>query len=212
MPSLPEESLNRMMSYSGLKEEEALVLLIHPSYVTLFFACLSHLEKIFNEELPQPLGKLVSNWISGEVFASQKKDKKGFKNEIQVHDEENMGCDLNHLPDPIKLAELLACVLREEISHLSAKKVFTELSSVESVQEIIKRLKVEQITDHTQLYEIALQVIDKNPVQVEQYLGKDSFGKEKLFEFFIGKAMALSQGKAHPEKIRECIHSVFNKK
>ena len=42
--------------------------------------------------------------------------------------------------------------------------------------------------------EIILTVINENPGQVEAYLA----GKDKLFGFFVGQVMKLTEGKANP--------------
>jgi aspartyl-tRNA(Asn)/glutamyl-tRNA(Gln) amidotransferase subunit B len=207
MPPLPDESLLRMINHGGLKLEEAQLIVVHPTYVQLFFSCLNHLEHLCPNEMLQRLGKMVCNWIIGEVFAAQKKEMsqgKGF---------ELLESEIEHqkLPDPIKLAEILSYVIFEKISHPAAKKVFLALNIQESVKDIIQRLKVEQIVDFETLHAFAAKVVEDNPIQVEQYQQKDSFGKEKLFEFFVGKVMGLSQGRAHPEKIRQYLYDFLSK-
>ena len=45
------------------------------------------------------------------------------------------------------------------------------------------------------------QVIKENPSQVEAYLG----GKEKLFGFFVGQVMKLTEGKANPKSVNAIL-------
>ncbi len=49
--------------------------------------------------------------------------------------------------------------------------------------------------------EIISTVIQENPVQVEAYLG----GKEKLFGFFVGQVMKLTEGKANPKSVNDIL-------
>jgi aspartyl-tRNA(Asn)/glutamyl-tRNA(Gln) amidotransferase subunit B len=44
-------------------------------------------------------------------------------------------------------------------------------------------------------------VINDNPTQVEAYLG----GKDKLFGFFVGQVMKLTQGKANPKTVNTIL-------
>lgn len=49
-------------------------------------------------------------------------------------------------------------------------------------------------------------VIDDHPTQLEEYRS----GKDKLFGFFVGKAMAASKGKANPSILNEILKSMLS--
>ena len=51
------------------------------------------------------------------------------------------------------------------------------------------------------LKKIILAVIHENPAQVEEYLA----GKEKLFGFFVGQVMKLTEGKANPKTVNNIL-------
>ena len=60
---------------------------------------------------------------------------------------------------------------------------------------------MKQISDDGAIEEIISAVIKENPSQVEAYLG----GKEKLFGFFVGQVMKLTEGKANPKSVNAIL-------
>ena len=44
-------------------------------------------------------------------------------------------------------------------------------------------------------------IINENPSQVEAYLS----GKDKLFGFFVGQVMKLTEGKANPKAVNSIL-------
>jgi len=70
-----------------------------------------------------------------------------------------------------------------------------------SPDEIIKSQGLEQISDDGAIEEIILTVINENPTQVEAYLA----GKDKLFGFFVGQVMKLTEGKANPKAVNSIL-------
>jgi aspartyl-tRNA(Asn)/glutamyl-tRNA(Gln) amidotransferase subunit B len=70
-----------------------------------------------------------------------------------------------------------------------------------SPDEIIESQGLKQISDDGAIEEIINSVINDNPAQVEAYLG----GKDKLFGFFVGQVMKLTQGKANPKTVNAIL-------
>jgi len=70
-----------------------------------------------------------------------------------------------------------------------------------SPDEIIESQGLKQISDDGAIEEIINSVINDNPDQVEAYLG----GKDKLFGFFVGQVMKLTQGKANPKTVNAIL-------
>ena len=50
-------------------------------------------------------------------------------------------------------------------------------------------------------------VISDNPAQVAAYLG----GKDKLFGFFVGQVMKLTEGKANPQTVNKILKEQLKK-
>ena len=66
---------------------------------------------------------------------------------------------------------------------------------------IVEDLDLIQIDNINKLEDLVIKVIISNPQQVKQY--KD--GKESLLNFFVGKVMLESKGKANPKKIEKIL-------
>jgi len=77
------------------------------------------------------------------------------------------------------------------------------VSSAKDPEDIVKDKGLEQVSDHSELEEMVIQVMDENPAEVEAYKG----GKTKLFSFFMGQIMKKTRGKADPKIITQLLKS-----
>ena len=88
------------------------------------------------------------------------------------------------------------------ISGKIAKEVFSEMmKSEKSPSEIVKEKGLEQVSDDSEILKLIDQVISDNQDKVNEYLS----GKDKLFGFFVGQVMKLSQGKANPGVVNKLL-------
>ena len=71
----------------------------------------------------------------------------------------------------------------------------------ESAADVVERLSLVQVTDEASIATLIDQVIDANPDQLRQFLS----GKEKIFGFFVGQVMRLSQGKMNPALVNSIL-------
>ncbi|HPL83196.1 MAG TPA: Asp-tRNA(Asn)/Glu-tRNA(Gln) amidotransferase GatCAB subunit B, partial [Candidatus Omnitrophota bacterium] len=100
------------------------------------------------------------------------------------------------------LLELVGFVERNEISHLSAKTVLSEMIiSGKRAEEIIKEKNLIQISDSSELIKIAEEVIAENSKSVADYKS----GKENALMFLVGQLMRKSKGKANPKVAKELL-------
>jgi aspartyl-tRNA(Asn)/glutamyl-tRNA(Gln) amidotransferase subunit B len=60
---------------------------------------------------------------------------------------------------------------------------------------------LQQITDSGAIEKVIDEVIAASPQQLEQYRA----GKDKLFGYFVGQVMKLSQGKANPDQVNKLL-------
>jgi len=70
-----------------------------------------------------------------------------------------------------------------------------------SVDDIIDKKGLKQITDSSAIEKIIDDVLAANNAQVEQYKN----GQEKVFGFFVGQVMKASKGKANPGQVNELL-------
>ena len=71
-----------------------------------------------------------------------------------------------------------------------------------SVDEIIEKQGLKQMTDSSALESIIDDIISSNLDQVKQF--KD--GNSKLLGFFVGQVMKATQGKANPKQVNQILN------
>ena len=130
---------------------------------------------------------LLANWLIGEISAYLNKEL------IEINESKlsiaNVAILINRIDD-------------QTISGKIGKAIFEEMCiSGISPDEIIESQGLKQISDDGAIEEIINSVINDNPAQVEAYLG----GKNKLFGFFVGQVMKLTQGKANPKTVNAIL-------
>ena len=75
------------------------------------------------------------------------------------------------------------------------------MKSKKPPSEIVKEKGLEQVSDDSEILKLIDQVISDNQLKVNEYLS----GKDKLFGFFVGQVMKLSQGKANPGIVNKLL-------
>ena len=66
---------------------------------------------------------------------------------------------------------------------------------------IVNEKGLKQQSDPKELEKLIDKVISENPDKVKEYKS----GKNKLFGFFVGQAMKISNGKANPQLVNEIL-------
>ncbi|HLB57185.1 MAG TPA: Asp-tRNA(Asn)/Glu-tRNA(Gln) amidotransferase GatCAB subunit B, partial [Gammaproteobacteria bacterium] len=103
---------------------------------------------------------------------------------------------------PKQLGELITRILDQTISNNIAKQVFEALWAGEkSVDAIIEKKGLKQITDTSAIEKIIDEIIANNPTQLADYRS----GKDKLFGYFVGLAMKETKGKANPQTVNALL-------
>ena len=176
-PELPKEKETRYQGELGLSEYDSQIISSSKSMADFFDASA---EKTKNYSL-------LSNWLIGEISAYLNKEQ------IEIH-ESKLTAD--------KVAMLINRIDDQTISGKIGKSIFEEMClSGSTPDEIIESQGLKQISDDGAIEEIIMTVINENPSQVEAYLG----GKEKLFGFFVGQVMKLTEGKANPKAVNSIL-------
>lgn len=178
LPELPGEKKRRFMDDFSLNSYDAEVLTASRELSDYF----ERVTTVAGGE-----AKLVANWVMGELTASLNKS------------------DLDIAESPVS-AELLGGMIKRiqdnTISGKIAKEVFEAMWNGEGdADTVIEAKGLKQITDSGAIESIIDEIIANNPGQVEQYRG----GKDKLFGFFVGQVMKVTQGKANPQQVNELL-------
>ena len=178
MPELPDQLVERLISEYGITKYDANVIAEEKEYV-----------HYYENSAKNRDGKLVVNWMTSELFGLLK------KNNIQF----------NQNPiSPNYLNELVELIENKTISGKIAKDVFEIMfATSKSPKMIVKEKGLEQVTDDGAIEVFVDQVINENNDKVKEYLS----GKDKLFGFFVGQVMKVSQGKANPGLVNKILKS-----
>ena len=178
MPELPDQLVQRLISEYGITKYDANVIVEEKEYV-----------HYYENSAKNRDGKLVVNWMTSELFGLLK------KNNVQF----------NQNPiSPNYLNELVELIENKTISGKIAKDVFEIMfATSKSPKMIVKEKGLEQVTDDGAIEVFVDQVINENKDKVKEYLS----GKDKLFGFFVGQVMKVSQGKANPGLVNKILKS-----
>ena len=176
-PELPKEKEARYQDKFRLSAYDSQIISSSKSMADFFDAAA---EKIENYSL-------LSNWLIGEISAYLNKEQ------IEIHKSkltsDNVAMLINRIDD-------------QTISGKIGKSIFEEMClSGSTPDEIIESQGLKQISDDGAIEEIIMTVISENPSQVKAYLD----GKDKLFGFFVGQVMKLTEGKANPKAVNSIL-------
>jgi len=176
IPELPDQKKKRFIEKFKLTTYEANILV-------------SDIEtsRYFEEVIKNSDVKLSVNWITGELFA--------------LLNEKNL--EISQSPISAKnLSKLINLIKDGTISGKIAKTIFELMIETDkNPLKIIEEKSLKQQSDPKELEKIITKVISDNADKVKEYKS----GKDKLFGFFVGQAMKVSDGKANPQLVNEIL-------
>jgi len=176
IPELPDEKKKRFIEKFKLSPYEATLLV-------------SDIEtsKYFEDVIKESDVKLATNWITGELFA--------------VLNDQNL--EISQSPISSKnLSKLINLIKDGTISGKIAKTVFEiMMDGDKDPQKIVEEKGLKQESDPKALEVLINKVISDNPEKVKEYKS----GKVKLFGFFVGQVMKISDGKANPQLVNDIL-------
>lgn len=177
LPELPLEKRDRFREQYGLTPYDTGILTTS-RYLADYF-----------EETAALCGepKMAANWIMGDLLRLLNEEKKTIKE-----------CPI----PPTHLASMIKLIIDGTISGKIAKEILVDMyRQGRSPEEIIREKGLIQITDEATLIPIIEKVIEANPEQVKQYRA----GKDKVFGYFVGQVMKITQGKANPQLVNRLL-------
>ncbi len=176
IPELPDEKKKRFIEKFKLTPYEANILVSDIDTSKYFEAVIK------NSDI-----KLSTNWITGELFA--------------LLNEKNL--EISQSPISAQnLSKLINLIKDGTISGKIAKSVFEIMSDGDTdPQKIIDEQGLKQQSDPKELEKIVDKVINENKEKVKEFKS----GKDKLFGFFVGQVMKISEGKANPQLVNEIL-------
>ncbi len=198
LPELPDAKQKRFVSQYGIPAYDAHVL-------TGSAAVAAYYEAVVKAGADP---KSASNWIMGEVMREMNERRMeiaAFR--IRVN--------------PERLAELIRLQSEGKLNSTAAKTVFAQMANTvvveisedpinvsDSVEAIVWKLDLTQVSDEDPLGKEARAVLDENPDEVARYLA----GKEQLLQFFVGQLMKRMKGKANAQIATSIFKEMLEKR
>jgi aspartyl-tRNA(Asn)/glutamyl-tRNA(Gln) amidotransferase subunit B len=182
LPELPDAKLACYTRNFGLSKKEALILTEDREVAAYYESVVAAAAAT-----PSVTPKLISNWVSGELF--------------RLLGEKGLDVDQVKIK-PDHLVKLIELVNTNTISQPAAKQTFAVMFDTgRPPQAVVSELGLQQISDAGQLMAMAQQVIAENPGPVEQF----KVGKETVIKFLVGQVMKASRGKANPQLAEQVL-------
>ncbi len=178
LPELPDAKRARFVRDYGLTVYDAGVLTASEETAAYF-------EQVREHSGVEP--RLAANWVTGELGAYLNRD--GLEIESSRISAE-------------ALAGLLRRIGDQTISGKIAKDVFEAMwANGGDADSVIDLRGLRQITESGPIVAAIDAVLAAHPKQLEQYRA----GQEKLFGFFVGQIMKVTQGKANPAEVNRLL-------
>ncbi|WP_419763538.1 MAG: Asp-tRNA(Asn)/Glu-tRNA(Gln) amidotransferase subunit GatB [Arcobacter sp.] len=176
IPELPDEKKARFVKDYQIKDYDA-------SVITSQLEMAHFFEEMLEEQIS---GKNAVTWLTVELQGRLKEGVTLETSPVQAK----------------KLATIVKAIEENTISGKAAKEVLDYLMENEaSVDEVIEKLGLKQVSDDGALFAIIDEILANNPEKVAEYKA----GKEKLLAFFVGQTMKASKGSANPQKVNELL-------
>tara|TARA_B100001173_G_scaffold110834_1_gene96137 strand:- start:957 stop:2432 length:1476 start_codon:yes stop_codon:yes gene_type:complete len=180
IPELPDDKKKRFIDEFNLSPYEATILVSDIEIAKYFEEVIAKMGK--NKDV-----KLAVNWITGELFSVLN----------------NKNLEISQSPISSKnLSILINLIKNGTISGKIAKTIFElMMDGDQDPQKIVEEKGLKQESDPKALEALIDKIIKDNKEKAIEY----KQGKEKLFGFFVGQAMKVSNGKANPQLINEIL-------
>jgi len=177
LPELPIAKYERFQESFGLSAYLAGILHRDPALAAFFEESV----QLYNK--PQP----VANWVVNAVLE-------------ETHTRGRPVSEIGLSPQ--RLAELVRSIDEGKVSNQKARDVFKALLGNEKgVEEVIKSLGLEQISDDSLLKEVVEEVIKAHPGPVDDVRQ----GKKNSINFLVGQVMKRTRGQANPGMVMKMI-------
>ena len=180
IPELPDDKKKRFIDEFKISSYEATILVSDIDTASYFEEVIAKMGK--NKDV-----KLAVNWITGELFA--------------LLNSKNL--EISESPISSKnLSILINLIKNGTISGKIAKTIFElMIEGDRDPQKIVEEKGLKQESDPKALEVLIDKIINNNRDKAIEY----NQGKEKLFGFFVGQVMKISEGKANPKLVNEIL-------
>jgi len=182
LPELPEKRKERFIQNYKIPQYDAEIL-TQSKYLADYY---ESVVKVTDDY------KSASNWIMVDV--------------LKILNENKM--DIQDFSiSPSNIGSLINLINDRTISGKIAKEIFSIMyQERKEPLEIVKEKNLFQIKDESELEKVVDDVVSKHASELQQFFN----GKEKVFGFFVGQVMRITQGKANPKSVNEILKKKLN--
>lgn len=182
LPEMPAQKTARFMTTYGLTPAEAAAMSAERDLSELF-------EAVAQENLPP---RKIAGWISTQLAPALR--------------ERNQSVGRTRLTAE-RLAELLIALEKGTINTQAAREALAQLlDSDASLDEIVEKGHLRQISDTADLQALIDRVVAAHPSDVQDFRN----GNAKVLGFLMGQAIKASGGKANPRLLKELLIKRLN--
>lgn len=200
LPELPGEKIKRFEREYGFKKEIAAVLANDKELANWTENVISELgawiEAQGDEEGRQKkkLAQAAGNWITSELLKHLNANNQRIS-DLKISAE--------------NFAELICLIYQNKINSSAGQLILEAMyENGGDPTDIMQTLNLEQLDDHAELEKIIINTIALCPEQANDYRR----GKSALLQFFIGKIMAETRGKANPKTLKKLLEKLLLEK
>jgi aspartyl-tRNA(Asn)/glutamyl-tRNA(Gln) amidotransferase subunit B len=194
---MPVEKTVRFVEQYGLKEDLAAVITSDKHLANWTEEVISEIGAVIlsegdsYERQDKKLATIAVNWITSELLKHLKTDHR----------------DINDLHiTPLDFAKLVCLIYEGKINSTAGQTILNHMYiKGGDPLDLLTELGLEQVDDKEQLTKVILEIIKNNPEQAGDYRR----GKTPLIQFFVGKVMAETKGKANPAVLRELLEKIL---
>ncbi len=197
LPELPEAKKERFMKEYDYSEKLASILVNDKKLASWTEEVISELKAWIKatgdkfERQEKRLAKAAANLITGELLKHLNTDNKKIS-------------DLNITAE--NFAELITLIYQQKVNSSAGQRILEEMyHHGGDPTDIMDNLGLKQLDNSAELETFVKKIIQAHPQQLAQYRQ----GKVNVIQFFIGKVMAETKGKANPKIVRELLEKLL---
>ncbi|MFH0840650.1 MAG: Asp-tRNA(Asn)/Glu-tRNA(Gln) amidotransferase subunit GatB [bacterium] len=199
LPEMPAEKITRFKTEYNLNQADAELLTSNNELADYAENVISELRAWVDasgddwERQKNRLSKIATNWLSTELLKHLKINNHTIK-DVKI--------------TPENFAELITLVYEEKINSSAGQMIMNQMYQIGGdPSQIMEKMNLQQMDNSKDLKKAVEIIIQEYPEQVAEYKS----GKTNLIKFFIGKAMADTEGKANPKILKEILEQELEK-
>ena len=183
LPELPSQKRLRYVAEFAITEEAATIISDDFALASLFEGTI-----ILGADSVK-----VANWLTGSVSAYLN------ANEMSINETKLTAENLNEMINLIQDGTISDNIAKTSIINTLLEKGGSAIT-------IVEKEGLAQIADPAKIEAIISDIIKANPTQAEQF----KQGNIKIKGFFVGQVMKITQGKAAPQLVNDCLDKLLS--